>query len=86
MSVSTRPSGDLHPDASPFAQIARRALAARTALGLSQSDLAERAGVSRPTVIGMELGRPLRMDTLQRILDVLGLELRAVMARDRSQG
>lgn len=72
-----------HPDTGPFAQIARRSLAARTALGLSQSELADQAGVSRPTVISMEMGRPLRMDTLQRILDVLGLELRAVIARDQ---
>ncbi len=69
----------LHTD--PLSQIARKAIAARHALGLTQADVAEQSGVSRPTVMNLELGRPLRVDTLLRMFDVLGLELRAVAPR-----
>lgn len=52
----------------------------RTRLGLSQRELAERAGVSRHTVVNIEGGRTggVRMDTLSKVLGALGLEVRAM--------
>ncbi|MFC8596819.1 helix-turn-helix domain-containing protein [Isoptericola sp. NPDC057191] len=43
-------------DSAQMAEIARRIRAARTACGWSQIELAERAGVSRPTVARVEAG------------------------------
>ena len=50
----------------------------RKALGLSQSDLAGKAGVSRATLDALENGRSGELGFLKisRILMVLGLELR----------
>ncbi|MFE5836802.1 type II toxin-antitoxin system Y4mF family antitoxin [Arthrobacter sp. NPDC056493] len=50
--------------------------ARRTALRLSQQDLADMAGVSERLVRFVEQGKPsLRLDTLVALLDTLGLEL-----------
>jgi transcriptional regulator with XRE-family HTH domain len=46
---------------------------ARLAVGISQKDLAERAGTSRPTLSAYEHGRKVpSVDTLQRLLSELG--------------
>ncbi len=51
----------------------------RQALGLRQRDLAELAGTSERFVRDLERGKPsVRLDKLADVLDVLGLELRAV--------
>ncbi|ANS78990.1 hypothetical protein SGUI_1594 [Serinicoccus hydrothermalis] len=48
----------------------------RRALGLRQADVADLAGVSERFVRELESGKPsVRLDLLQRVLDVLGLEL-----------
>jgi transcriptional regulator with XRE-family HTH domain len=50
----------------------------RRASGLSQSELAQRAGTSRPTLSAYEHGRKSpSLDTLQRVLDAAGFELDA---------
>lgn len=50
----------------------------RTRLGLSQKELAERAHVSRHTIVNIESGRAagIRMSTLFKVFDALGLEMR----------
>lgn len=50
----------------------------RTRLGLSQRELAERAQVSRHTVVNIENNKAegVKMNTLSRVLGVLGLEVR----------
>ena len=45
----------------------------RQARFLSQRQLADRAGVSRETIINVEAGKPLRVTTLQRLAAALGL-------------
>lgn len=51
-----------------------RALALRrAALGLSQSDVARRMGTSQPAVSRLELGGDVRISTLTRYLDVVGI-------------
>ncbi|MHB8354916.1 MAG: helix-turn-helix transcriptional regulator [Burkholderiales bacterium] len=47
----------------------------RKELHLTQEDLAQKARVSRQTVIALEQGRSLQIDKLRRILDVLGMTL-----------
>lgn len=55
--------------------IASQIRAKRLRLGLTQFDVSYKAGVSRPTVIAAEQGRPLNMAALQSILKVIELEL-----------
>lgn len=51
----------------------------RRELGLRQADVAVLAGVSERFVRELESGKPtVRLDKLQPVLDVLGLELRLV--------
>jgi transcriptional regulator with XRE-family HTH domain len=50
-----------------------RIRAARQALGWTQSDLAERAGISARTIHAVEKGRPCRQATKRRILNALGV-------------
>ncbi|TDL31678.1 helix-turn-helix transcriptional regulator [Arthrobacter nitrophenolicus] len=48
----------------------------RTALGLTQRDLADMAGVSERFVRFVEQGKPsIQLDSLVAVLDTLGLEL-----------
>ena len=56
-----------------------RIRAARQALGLTQSELATKAGISARTIHAVEKGRTCRQATKRRILSALGVpwELRA---------
>jgi transcriptional regulator with XRE-family HTH domain len=57
-------------------EVGRLVKEARTRAGLSQVELARRAGTSQPTVAGYETGRLLpRLDTLARLLEVSGHDL-----------
>ena len=47
----------------------------RIALGMSQSKLAEVAGVSRPTIARLERGQDVSLSNLNRISDALGMNL-----------
>jgi HTH-type transcriptional regulator / antitoxin HipB len=63
--------------------IGQRIRVARKDLGLRQDELAVAAGVSTRAIHQIEHGKPTsRLDTLTRVLDVLGLELTVV---DRSR-
>lgn len=53
---------------------------ARYEQGLTQAELAARAGVSRPTVARVELGVAISIATLEKIVEALGL---TVELRDR---
>jgi transcriptional regulator with XRE-family HTH domain len=56
-------------------EIARQVNTARLAAGLSQNELADRAGVSRPSVVRVERGDDVNTATLGKIIEVLGLSL-----------
>lgn len=49
----------------------------RTRLGLSQRELAERAKVSRHTIVNIEGGHTggMRLDTISKVVDALGLQI-----------
>ncbi len=64
-----------------MSEIARRVRASRTDRGWSQSDLAEQAGVSRPSVARVEASEDVNTLTLSKIFEALGLELAAVKRR-----
>ncbi|MFP6629406.1 MAG: helix-turn-helix domain-containing protein [Myxococcota bacterium] len=54
-----------------------RIRAARQALGWTQNDLAQRAGVSTRTIHAIEKGRPCRQATKRHILNALGVPWQA---------
>jgi transcriptional regulator with XRE-family HTH domain len=56
-------------------EIASQVNKARQAAGLSQNELADRAGISRPSVVRVERGDDVNTATLGKIADVLGLSL-----------
>ncbi|MFE4230377.1 helix-turn-helix domain-containing protein [Arthrobacter sp. NPDC056886] len=64
------------PSPSPMSEIARQVRDARAARGWSQHELAEHAGVSRPTVARVEAGDDVNTAKLMRIAEALGLVLR----------
>ena len=67
-----------------FAQIADRVSERRTAMGLSQRQLAELCGTTQSAIARLERGgRPPRIDTLLRIAEALDCEL-SVELRPRS--
>lgn len=55
--------------------IAHGVRTSRRGRGWSQSQLAERAGVSRPTVARIEGGQDVSMSTLRQVAGALGLNL-----------
>ena len=72
------PGGDLDAGRRLAAEVRER----RRALGLSQRDLAELAGVSERFVRFVEQAKPtIQLDALLSVLDALGLEL-AVQRRE----
>jgi transcriptional regulator with XRE-family HTH domain len=54
----------------------------RVAQNLRQRDLAERAGISRATVIGLEAGAHPRLTTAQAIAGVLGVPVEELFPDD----
>lgn len=60
----------------PYEEIARQLIAWRVEHGLSQTELALRAGISQSAIARLERGgRPPRIDTLLRIAEALDCEL-----------
>ncbi len=57
-------------------EIAQRIRAARDVRGWSQEVLADRSGVSRPSVARIEAGEDVSTATLSKVVDALGLTLR----------
>lgn len=62
-----------HSDSMP--EIARRIRTVRHGAGLSQHELAERAGVSRPSVARVEAGEDVSTATLLKVTGALGLAI-----------
>ena len=60
-------------DSAQMAEIARRVRATRTARGWSQGELADAAGVSRPSVARVEAGEDVNTATLRAMCQALGL-------------
>jgi y4mF family transcriptional regulator len=59
----------------------------RRALGLTQQDLAELAGVSERFIRFVEQAKPsVQLDTLEAVLAALGLELRVVPSGSSGDG
>ena len=59
-----------------FAQIADRVAERRTAIGMSQRELAEACGTTQSAIARLERGgRPPRIDTLLRIAEALHCDL-----------
>ena len=58
-----------------IADLGRRLRAARIGAGLTPDRLAELAGVSRAAIYRYEAGHPIRVDTLGRIADRLGVSI-----------
>ena len=59
-----------------FAQIADRVAERRTAMGMSQRELADKCGTTQSAIARLERGgRPPRIDTLLRIADALNCDL-----------
>jgi transcriptional regulator with XRE-family HTH domain len=66
--------GDDQASDAPMAEVASKIHETRVSFGWTQNELAERAGVSRPTVARIERGDDISTATLEKI--VLALELR----------
>lgn len=68
---------------SPIAITLRRA---RVALGLTQSQLAEKAGVRQATISELETGKTRRvdLDVLDRLCEVLGVQPGELLERQKS--
>lgn len=58
------------------AEFAQRIKSLRQAADLTQKELAEAAGVSRQTISNMERGTVPQQDVLERVLSVLGVDVR----------
>lgn len=53
-------------------ELGRRVRRARLDLDLTQQTLADRAGLSRPVIVRLEMGRPVGLDSLLAVLMGLG--------------
>lgn len=74
-----------HPGSTPaMTRIARIVRESRDAHGWSQMDLAERAGVSRPSIARIEGGEDVSTATLVKVAQAIGLML--VVQEERSTG
>lgn len=71
-----------------LSELGKRCAASRRALGLTQVQLADLAGVSYRPIYQIEDGRSIRLDTLIKICDALGMDIclkdRGGMKLDRS--
>lgn len=52
---------------------AERIKQARIDAGLTQTELAERSGISQPAISAVESGADVRLSTLERIAEALGV-------------
>jgi transcriptional regulator with XRE-family HTH domain len=57
----------------------------RQTVALTQEQLADKAGVSRPTVTRLENGARARITTVRKLADALGCEPRELMESDSWQ-
>ena len=73
--VGPRRDGDMGDDPRSVAPIAHAVREARKARAWNQSELAMRAGVSRPTVARLETGRSVSSTTLEKVAEALELHL-----------
>lgn len=74
-----------HPGSTPaMTRMARIVRESRDAHGWSQMDLAERAGVSRPSIARIEGGEDVSTATLVKVAQAIGLML--VVQEERSTG
>ncbi|MGY0386370.1 helix-turn-helix domain-containing protein [Nocardioides sp. WG-D5] len=71
----------------PMSAVAKRIREARDAHGWSQEELAEHAGVSRPSIARIERGDDVNTATLVKVAYVLGLtlEVQVINESDSSQ-
>lgn len=65
-----------------MSDIAKRVREVRDVLSWSQNDLAERAGVSRPSIARIEAGEDVNTATLSKVASALGLVLRLAVAEE----
>lgn len=63
------------PQSDAIAALGERLKASRVGAGLTPDQLAKRAGVSRAAIYRYEAGHPIRVDTLGRIADCLGVSI-----------
>lgn len=66
----------------PEFRLARGLIQARTAAGLSQSDVATRMGTSQPTIARMESGRRPSLRSLELYAEAVGRKLEIHLAGD----
>lgn len=67
--------GENRASDAPMAEIASKIRATRDSLGWTQNELAERAGLSRPTVARVERGDDISTATLEKIALALDLTI-----------
>lgn len=69
-----------------MSEIAQRIRATRDVHGWSQEVLADRSGVSRPSVARIEAGEDVSTATLSKVAGALGLKLRLANTDEASDG
>lgn len=70
-----------------YVTIGQRIRHAREALGMSQATLAQRIGVSRPSLSLMEVGRQrIQVHVACALADVLGVPLADLLSQQKEQG
>jgi transcriptional regulator with XRE-family HTH domain len=75
---------DLVRSRSPAQELADHVVVARARKGLSQAELAERAGISRDTLSRIERGEAdPTLNVLSRLADALSVDVAELLARDR---
>jgi len=64
---------ELNTESAILVELGQRLAQMRVNLNLTQADVAEQAGFSKPTLERIEAGNPARMDNMIRLWRVLGL-------------
>lgn len=82
MSLQRRSRVTPRDRASERGDLAAVMVARRHELDLSQSEVADLAGVARGPVLRLEAGRPVSLEALLAVLEVLGLHLDLVRGAD----